>query len=47
MEPENLFEDTIDENVLNVGNETDPEVGGTKNPQNIQQKQIHIKSYRN
>ena len=44
MEPENLFEDTIDENFLNAGNETDPEAGGTKNPQNIQQKQIHIKS---
>ena len=47
MEPENLFEDTIDENFPNAWKETDPEAGGTKNPQYIQQKQIHTKSYSN
>ena len=44
MEPENLFEDTIDENFPNARKETDPEAGDTKNPQYIQQKQIHTKS---
>ena len=32
MEQENLFEDTIDENFLNAGNETDPEAGGKEPP---------------
>ena len=47
MEPENLFEDTIDENFLQSGKETDSEAGGTKNPQNIQQKHIYTKSCSN